>query len=70
MSRHIPYIDGLKGCCALCVVLFHYLLTFDVKGYVGWNSGIDAPEQWGHFWAYFPLSFFSNASYVLYMFLP
>ncbi len=68
MSRHIPYIDGLKGLCALYVVVFHYLLAFDAKGYVGWNSGIAVQEQWGHFWSYFPLSLFTNANYVLYMF--
>ncbi len=68
MSRHIPHIDGLKGFCALCVVVFHYLLAFDAKGYVGWHSGIPSLNQWEHFWSYFPLSFFSNASYVLFMF--
>ncbi len=68
MNKHIQYIDGLKGFCALCVIIYHYILAFDFKGYVGWNSGIAPHDSWSHFWSYFPLSFISNASYVLFMF--
>ncbi len=68
MKKHLIYIDGLKGFSALMVIILHYLLAFDVQGYIGWNCGIAEAEKWNHYWTNFPLSAFTNASYVLYMF--
>ncbi len=68
VSKHIDYIDGMKGFCALCVIVLHYLLAFDVKGFYGWSSGITIAEQWGHYWEYFPLSILTNMHSPLYIF--
>ncbi len=68
MTPHIKYIDGLKGFCAIFVIIFHYLLAFDAPGYVGWQSGIGQAKQWEYYWASFPFSAITNASYALFLF--
>ncbi len=68
-SKHIAYIDGLKGFCALWVTIFHYILAFVVgSGYIGWESGIAQEQKLDYFWQNIPLAFFSNASFPLHIF--
>ncbi len=68
MTKHIAYIDGLKGLCAVGVAVFHYLLAFAPFGYIGWESGVQASERISHFWSYFPISILTNADFPLHIF--
>ncbi len=68
MTRHINYIDGLKGFCAILVVFLHYLMGFVGTGFVGWQSGIEDAQKIDYFWANFPISSIINSTFILQIF--
>ena len=67
-STRIESIDGLKGLCGIWIVIFHYLLAYAAFGYIGWESGVAAPDRAEWYFRYFPYSVLSNGSWPLYIF--
>ncbi len=67
-TKHINYIDSLKGISAIWVTLAHYLIAFMPFGFVGWSSGVADADKYKVYFDAFPYSILSNSSFPLYTF--
>ncbi|MBQ4084837.1 MAG: hypothetical protein IJC30_04195 [Alphaproteobacteria bacterium] len=68
MKKRLEWVDGIKALSAICVCIFHYVLAFYPKGFVGFSSGVPPEKETEVFWTNFPWSVVSNASFPLYLF--
>jgi peptidoglycan/LPS O-acetylase OafA/YrhL len=68
MKKRLEWVDGIKALGAIGVCVFHYVLAFYPKGYVGFSSGVPPEKEAEVFWSNFPWSIVSNASFPLYLF--
>lgn len=68
MKKRLEWIDGIKALCAISICIFHYVVAFLPKGFVGFSSGVPVDQEVNVFWDNFPWSIISNASFPLYLF--
>ncbi len=68
MHKRVSHIDGLKGLCAIFVVIVHYFIAFGHFGYIGWQSNVEHAEKIAYYWDLFPFSAISNGTFILYIF--
>lgn len=67
--KRLNYLDGLKGWCAVSVCLLHFLLMFEIGGFVGWNCLPEAAQDpFDYYFKWFPYSVLTNNSFPLYIF--
>jgi len=68
MNKRINYIDGIKGLCALCVSMYHFILTGYFAGYVGFGTSFTKTEGVERVLNNFLSAFITNNSVGLYVF--
>ena len=67
--KRLNYIDGLKGWCAVSVCILHFLLMFEIGGYIGWKCMPEAAlHPFEYYFKWFPYSVLTNNSFPLYIF--
>ena len=67
--KRLNYIDGLKGWCAASVCILHFLLMFEIGGFIGWKCMPEAAlNPFGYYFEWFPYSVLTNNSFPLYIF--
>ena len=67
--KRLNYIDGLKGWCAVSVCILHFLLMFELGGYIGWKCLPEAAlNPFEYYFKWFPYSILTNNSFPLYIF--
>ena len=67
--KRLNYIDGLKGWCAVSVCILHFLLMFEIGGFIGWKCLPEAAlNPFEYYFEWFPYSILTNNSFPLYIF--